>query len=107
MDGLGVDWKMVDLYGKMGASKIVREIEGIVGNEWDWVRGKFGERVGLSGVKWLVNWGVFGKWMGMGGKFKKGGWWVKWWLICWITNTLPARNDGVFIDNIPGLKDGI
>ena len=28
VDGLGVDWKMVDLYGKMGVSKIVREIEG-------------------------------------------------------------------------------
>ena len=28
-----VDWKRVDLYGKMGVSKIVREIEGIVGNE--------------------------------------------------------------------------
>ena len=29
MDGLGVDWKRVDLYGKMGVSKIVREIEGM------------------------------------------------------------------------------
>ena len=27
VDGLGVDWKRVDLYGKMGVSKIVREIE--------------------------------------------------------------------------------
>ena len=27
-DGLGVDWKRVDLYGKIGVSKIVREIEG-------------------------------------------------------------------------------
>ena len=26
VDGLGVDWKRVDLYGKMGVSKIVREI---------------------------------------------------------------------------------
>jgi len=31
--GLRVDWKRVDLYGKMGVSKIVREIEGIVGDE--------------------------------------------------------------------------
>ena len=30
---MGVDWKMVDLYGKMGVSKIVREIEGKVGDE--------------------------------------------------------------------------
>ena len=29
MVGLGVDWKRVDLYGKMGVSKIVREIEGL------------------------------------------------------------------------------
>ena len=45
----------------MGVSKIVREIEGIVGNELGWVMGKLGERVGLSGVKGLVNWGIFGK----------------------------------------------
>ena len=88
-DGLRVDWKMVDLYGKMGVSKIVRGIVGIVGNEWDWVRGKLDERVGLSGVNGLVNWGVFGKWMGM---WWVGGWSVMgvswggseggWWLIC-------------------------
>ena len=57
----------------MGVSKIVREIEGKVGDEWGCGRGELGERIGLSGVKGLVNWGVFGKWMGMGGKFKKGG----------------------------------
>ena len=84
-----VDWKRIDLYGKMGVSKIVREIEGIVGDEWVWVMGKLGERVGLSGVKGLVNWGVFGKWMGMG---EFGLWSVmgvswgelrgEWWLIC-------------------------
>ena len=68
-----VDWKRVDLYGKMGVSKIVREIEGKVGNEWEWVRGKLGERVGLSGDNGLVNWGVFGKWMGM--------WWDEWWSV--------------------------
>ena len=56
MVGLGVEWKRVDVYGKMGVSKIIREIVGIVGNEWDWVRGKLGERVGLSGNKGLVNW---------------------------------------------------
>ena len=85
--GMWVDWKRVDLYGKMGVSKIVREIEGKVGNEWGWVMGKLGERFGLSGVKGLVNWGVFGKWMGMGGKFKwgevRGGWWLNddWFMI--------------------------
>ena len=36
MDGLGVDWERVDLYGKMGVSKIIREIEGKVGNKWEW-----------------------------------------------------------------------
>ena len=61
MDGLGVDWKRVDLYGKMGVSKIVREIEGKVIGKREWVMGKLGERVGLSGNKGLVNWGVFGK----------------------------------------------
>ena len=50
----------------MGVSKIVREIEGIVGNEWDCGKGKLGNGNGLSGVRGLVNWGVFGKWMGMG-----------------------------------------
>ena len=50
----------------MGVSKIVREIEGKVGNEWDWVRGELGNGNGLGGVNGLVNWGVFGKWMGMG-----------------------------------------
>ena len=33
---------------------------------------------GLSGVRGLVNWGVFGKWMGMGGEvwweWVEGGW---------------------------------
>ena len=56
-----VDWKGVDLYGKMGVSKIVREIEGKVIGKWEWVMGKLDERVGLSGNKGLVNWGVFGK----------------------------------------------
>ena len=60
-DGLGVDWKRVDLYGKMGVSKIVREIEGKVVGKGERVMGKLGERVGLSGNKGLVNWGVFGK----------------------------------------------
>ena len=50
VDGLGVDWKRVDLYGKMGVSKIVREIEGKVIGKREWVMGKLGERVGLSGV---------------------------------------------------------
>ena len=36
-----VDWKRVDLYGKMGVSKIVREIEGIVGDEWGCERGNW------------------------------------------------------------------
>ena len=45
-----VDWKRVYLYGKMGVSKIVREIEGIVGDEWGWVMGKLGNGNGLSGV---------------------------------------------------------
>ena len=35
----------------MGVSKIVREIEGIVVGRVDWVMGKLGERVGLSGVR--------------------------------------------------------
>ena len=43
----------------MSVSKIVREIEGKVIGKGEWVMGKFGERVGLSGVKGLVNWGVF------------------------------------------------
>ena len=60
----------------MGVSKIVRGIEGIVGDKWERVMGKLGERVGLSGVRELVNWGVFGKWMGMGGKFKRVDWGV-------------------------------
>ena len=30
-----------------------------------------------------------------------------WWLICWITNTLSAENDGLKVGNIPALKDGI
>ena len=61
MDGLGVDWKRVDLYGKMGVSKIVMEIEGKVIGKGERVMGKLDERVGLSGNKGLVNWGVFGK----------------------------------------------
>ena len=55
-----MDWKRVDLYGKMGVSKIVREIEGKVIVKWEWGMGNLGERVGLSGNKGLVNWGVFG-----------------------------------------------
>ena len=51
----------VDLYGKMGVSKIVREIEGKVIVKGEWGMGNLGKRVGLSGVKGLVNWGVFGK----------------------------------------------
>ena len=46
-----VDWKRVDLQGKMGVSKIVREIEGIVGDKRDWVMGKLGNGNGLSGVR--------------------------------------------------------
>ena len=45
-----VDWKRADLYGKMGVSKIVREIEGKVGDRWGWERGKSGNGNGLSGV---------------------------------------------------------
>ena len=87
--GLRVDWKRVDLYGKMGVSKIVREIEGIVGNEWDWVRGKLGERVDLSGDNGLVNWGVFGKWMGMWWVWGERGRMVEWWLIdVWFVKSL-------------------
>ena len=56
-----MDWKRVDLYGKMGVSKIVREIEGKAIGKGEWVMGKLDERVGLSGNKGLVNWGVFGK----------------------------------------------
>ena len=56
-----MNWKRVDLYGKMGVSKIVREIEGKVIGKGEWVMGKLDERVGLSGNKGLVNWGVFGK----------------------------------------------
>ena len=37
-----VDWKRVDLYGKMGVSKIVREIEGKVIGRVDWVMGESG-----------------------------------------------------------------
>ena len=71
----------------MGVSKIVREIEVKWDGEWEWERGKLGNGNGLSGDKGLVNWGVFGKWMGMGGKFKRGGLRGEWWLICWITLT--------------------
>ena len=42
MDGLGVDWERVNLYGKMGVSKIVREIEGKVIGKGEWVRGNLG-----------------------------------------------------------------
>ena len=59
MVGLGVDWKRVDLYGKIGVSKIVMEIEGIVGNEWDWVMGFGGNGNGLSGVKGVGKLGYF------------------------------------------------
>ena len=62
----------------MGVSKIVREIVGIVAGEWGWVMGVWCKRVGLSGVNGLVNWGVFGKWMGMGGE----GWWE--WVEGWV-----------------------
>ena len=61
----------------MGVSKIVREIEGKVIGEWGCGRGVWGNGNGLSGVRGLVNWGVFGKWMGMGGKFKRSGWWER------------------------------
>ena len=89
----------------MGVSKIVREIEGKWVDGLGWVMGKLGEKVGLSGVRGLVNWGVFGKWMGMGGEV----WWEwvegrvrgEWWLICWITNTLLLREQWVFVGNIP------
>ena len=50
----------------MGVSKIVREIEGKVGDKWERVMGKLGNGNGLSGVRELDIWGVFGKWMGMG-----------------------------------------
>ena len=84
-----VDWKRVDLYGKMGVSKIVREIEGIVGNEWGWEREELGERVGLSGVKGLVNWGVFGKWMGIGDEV----WW-EWVGVGW------GESDDWFVESL-------
>ena len=106
----------------MGVSKIVRGIEGKVGDKWDWERGELGNGNGLSGVRGLVNWGVFGKWMGMG----EFGWWsvmgvswgvgddwfvgklmIDWCLICWITNTLSAGNDGLKVGNIPVYKYGI
>lgn len=45
----------------MGVSKIVREIEGkVVGRVRLWER-CLGNGNGLSGVRGLVNWGVFGK----------------------------------------------
>ena len=44
----------------MGVSKIVREIEGKVIGKREWGMGNLDERVGLSGNKGLVNWGVFG-----------------------------------------------
>ena len=53
-----MDWKRVDLYGKMGVSKIVREIEGKVIGKREWGMGKLDERVGLSGNKGLVNWAI-------------------------------------------------
>ena len=66
----------------MGVSKIVREIEGKVVGEWELGNGGLGNGNGLSGVKGLVNWGVFGKWMGMGEFGLK--WCLNdiWWLIC-------------------------
>ena len=45
----------------MAVSKIVREIEGKVIEGMGCERGVWGGRVGLSGVRGLVNWGVFGK----------------------------------------------
>ena len=56
-----MDWKRVDLYGKMGVSKIVREIEGKVIGKGEWGMGKLGERVGLSGVKGVGKLGCFWK----------------------------------------------
>ena len=51
---MGMDWerigKRVDLQGKIGVSKIVREIEGKVIGKGEWGMGKLGERVDLSGV---------------------------------------------------------
>ena len=49
----------------MGVSKIVREIEGKWVGGWDCEGLELGNGNGLSGVNGLVNWGVFGKWMGV------------------------------------------
>ncbi len=47
-----VKWVFLKLLGKLRGKWLVSEI----------VReGKLGERIGLSGVRGLVNWGVFGK----------------------------------------------
>ena len=64
----------------MGVSKIVREIEGIVGDEWGCEGLELGNGNGLSGVKGLVNWGVFGKWMGVVENLRERGLRGEWWL---------------------------
>ena len=64
----------------MGVSKIVREIEGKVGNERGWERGIWVKGLWSVIGKGLVNWGVFGKWMGMGGIGMFDGIGVSWWL---------------------------
>ena len=69
--------------------------------------GELGNGNGFGMDRELVKWGVFGKWMGMGGKFKRGGLRGGWWLICWITRCEWLREQWVFIGNIPVLKDGI
>ena len=76
-----VDWKRVDLYGKMGVSKIVREIEGKVVGKGEWVRGIWVRGLWSVIGKGLVNWGVFGKWMGMGGMER---WSVMGWVDDWM-----------------------
>ena len=76
-----VDWKRVDLYGKMGVSKIVRKIEGKWVGEWEWERG-----VWVMGMVWVVikvrGFGVFleNEWE-CGEKFKRGGLRGGWWLV--------------------------
>ena len=73
----------------MGVSKIVREIVRKVVGGLGWGRVIWGNGNGLSGVRGLVNWGVFGKWIGMGGEV----WWEwvgeVWWLIdVWFVESL-------------------
>ena len=67
-----------------------------------------GERVGLSGVKGLVNWGVFGKWMGMGGEvwweWVEGGWWLN---DVWFVESLLrscCTNSGYLLEIYPTYK---